>query len=80
MLPPDVEALWAEYQEAERDRMRGLTMDRLEAFVDRLLVESPDLWRPWALELAASVSDNGWDCRVRLPLSDASCCQRSLRV
>ena len=68
MLPPDVEALWVKYQEAERDRIRGLTLERLETFIDRLLVESPHLWRRWALGVAASVSDDGNDLPVRFPL------------
>jgi hypothetical protein len=67
-LPPDVEALWVEYQDAEKDRIRGLTMDRLETFIDRLLAEPSNVWRPWALELAASVADRGSDLQVRFPL------------
>lgn len=68
MLSSECEELWAAYKEAERDRIRVLLLERLDVFLDRLLSESPDVWRPWALEIAEMVADGGSEIPIRLPL------------
>lgn len=60
--------LWAEYLQAERDRLRGLSLECLERFVDELLAENCAVRREWALDVAASVSDHSADIPVRFPL------------
>ena len=68
MLPDEMVDLWTKYLRAEQDRLRAVAMDRLAQFIDRLLREKADAWHTWALETAASVSDNGADIPVRFPL------------
>ena len=68
MLPDETANLWTEYLRAERDGLRAVAMERLAQLIDRLLREGADAWHTWALETAASVSDNGADIPVRFPL------------
>ena len=67
MLSEEVERLWREYREVEKDRIRHLMIERLDRFIDALLTEDRRTWHAWAENLAASI-DRGADVVVRFPL------------
>jgi hypothetical protein len=68
MLPDEIANLWTDYLRAEQDRVRAIAMERLTQFIDRLLREEAHVWHTWALDMAASVSDDGVGLPVRFPL------------
>jgi hypothetical protein len=67
-MDPDVERLWSEYLEAERDRIHAVLMPALDRLIDELLRQPTSIWHEWARNVASKVSDLGADTPVRLPL------------
>lgn len=68
MIPGETMQLWNEYLQAERVRVRQESLVALARFITALLSLSPDLWHPWARELAMRVVDEREEIPVRLPL------------
>ncbi len=68
MLESRLQGLWDAYLAAERDRIRSVVIPALDGFVDALLESPPDIWKPWAKNVAADVSDRSSDTPVRFPL------------
>lgn len=68
MLDKETQELWAEYLAAERDRIQSVTTPALDRFIDALLRHDPEIWHPWAREVARQVSDQGSEIPVRFPL------------
>jgi hypothetical protein len=67
-LDPETMLLWNEYLAGERVRIRQESLLALERFSEALLRLSPEVWQPWARELAKSVVDENQDIPIRLPL------------
>lgn len=68
MLDAELEKLWADYLQAERERVRTVMLPALERFIDRLLQCPPAVRHEWAKGVAAFVSDHGGDTPIRFPL------------
>lgn len=60
--------LWEDYLAAERVRVRQESLVALERFSDAVLRLSPDIWQPWARELARLVVDEHQETPIRMPL------------
>ena len=56
-LDPETMLLWNEYLSAERVRVRQESLLALERFSEALLRLAPEVWQPWARELAMGVVD-----------------------
>jgi PAS domain-containing protein len=67
-LDPETMLLWKEYLAAERVRIRQESLLSLERFSEALLRLSPEVWQPWARELAMDVVDEHQEIPIRLPL------------
>lgn len=59
---------WQAYQAAERDRLRSVTMQRLQTLIEALLACDEAVWHAWALDFARSSIDEHDQTPVRLPL------------
>lgn len=68
MLDTETQKLWDDYLAAEKDRIRGVTMPALDRFIEAVLQLDPAVWKAWARDFAAQVSDEGSDAPVRFPL------------
>src|SRR5258708_19208251 len=60
--------LWQDYLAAEGVRVRQQALGALEGFTDAMLKLPPDVWQPWARELAMQVVDEHEETPIRLPL------------
>lgn len=68
MLPPEVDALWNDYQVAEARLPRQQKLARLDAFISKLLEIPIERWSEWALSIAREHSEVGKRIEVRMPL------------
>lgn len=64
-LPETQQQLWESYLAAESRGTREAKLCALDAFVEELLRLPAETWKRWALELAASIVDEGADVPVR---------------
>ena len=68
MIPAETERFWLDYIATERIRIRQESLCALDRFIDALLHLPPEVWHPWARQLARRIVDEGEDIPVRTPL------------
>ena len=68
MLVAEARQLWFDYLDAEKERIRHLTMPALDRFIESLLRHDMEVWHAWARDLARQISDEGAEIPVRFPL------------
>ena len=67
-MTDDVDALWAAYLQAEKDRIRDVYMPALDRVVDALLRRPAEECAGWVRDVARRIADEGVEIPVRLPL------------
>jgi hypothetical protein len=68
MFSTEASALWDAYLSAEKQRVRTVALERLDAFVEKVLTEDASTRREWVYQLVAKIADKGADVPVRMPL------------